>query len=282
MSDDFIKIKPKIGPIEFDLNVLWRRLMQNEKTSEVAIVAYRFLRLFVDHGIAVTQIQQYLPEITLDKLATLNMLLAALNNEALDRAAKLFKVRRTWLDGVDDQIYEWQTCYKTPARMFEDLASLEKQIGSFPVRALYCGRKPDRSDDKEQPLVLLLVEKIRDMGDEQICRYIIYGDSWDWRHPICRIQLKSMARLVDKVYGMPVPLYHVKPNVLERIREGKCVPREFLNRSPLTEPSLEDYALSQNESAQSKEHDELPHVFEYIKFHDLENVAHRALRGSCE
>jgi integrase len=115
-----------------------------------------------------------------------------------------------------------------------------------------------------QPLALLLVEKIKDLGNEEICRYIIYGDTWDWSHAICRIQLKAMARLVDMIYESPIPLYHVKRDVLEKIRLGKFVPRQFLTGSQLTEPSLEDYAHSKQESAQSKESDELPLVLEYI------------------
>lgn len=277
MSDDFIKIKPKVGPFEFDFNALWRRLMRNENQSQVNIVAQRFLRLFADHGVAVTQIQQYLPEITLGKLGNMEALLGALDNHVLDQAAQLFKIRRQWLEGVDDQIYEYETCYKIPSRLFEKLANLKKEIGSFPVRALHSGRMLDGTIGNEQPLALLLVEKIGDLGDEEICRYTIYGDPWDWSHPVCRIQLKAMVRLIENVYESPVPLYRVKRDVLEKIRTGMCVPREYLKGSPLTEPSLEDYALSEKETAQSKESDELPHVLEYIKNKDLESIVRRTL-----
>jgi hypothetical protein len=43
--------------------------------------------------------------------------------------------------------------------------------------------------------------------------------------------------------------------------------------------SLEDFALFPEESAQSKEAEELSQVVEYIEYHDLENVAKRALDG---
>jgi hypothetical protein len=41
--------------------------------------------------------------------------------------------------------------------------------------------------------------------------------------------------------------------------------------------SLEDFALSPEESVQSKEAEELSQVIEYVKYHELENVAQRTL-----
>ena len=46
----------------------------------------------------------------------------------------------------------------------------------------------------------------------------------------------------------------------------------------LTEPSLEDFGLSREESRIAKEVEELPEVLEFIKFHDLEPLA-KSLRN---
>jgi hypothetical protein len=252
-----------------------QRLLSGPDANPAAEVARRFLKLFNDHGVAETQIQQFLPQIALDKLHTQEALVGALTNDLLNQAAELFKIRREWLDGVDDRIYEYRSCYKDPQRFFEELASVKEEYDFFPVRALYTGRQLDGLDDREQPLALLLVEKLREIGEEEICRYIIFYDSWDWPHPPCRIQLKAITRVMDRVLHKVVPMYAVEPAILEEVREGKRIPRHCLRGSLLTEPSLKDYALSPEESRVDKECEELPAVLEYIKTHDLEAAASR-------
>jgi hypothetical protein len=143
---------------------------------------------------------------------------------------------------------------------------------SFPGRALYTGRPLDRDGDQGQAVVLLFVEKVQDLGEEEICRYLVYRDSWDWGYAPSRIQLKAIARIMDRIFSQPVPLYHTKPSVLEKVRLGELVPRAFIEGTPLTNPSLEDYALSPRESRHAKECEELPAVLDYIKHHDLQSV----------
>jgi hypothetical protein len=41
-----------------------------------------------------------------------------------------------------------------------------------------------------------------------------------------------------------VPLFQVETRVLSAIQEGRLVPRQYVNRCLLTDPSLEDYACS--------------------------------------
>ncbi|HXJ57765.1 MAG TPA: hypothetical protein VNU68_13995 [Verrucomicrobiae bacterium] len=279
MADDIFEIKPGVGWFKVNLRALWRRFATSGRCGPVTIVAERFLALFADHGIAPAQIQQFLPELTLDKLNSTDALLPALTNSVLDQAAALFKIRREWLDGVGDRIYDCKFCYKSPQRFFEALADLKNEGHAFPVRALYGGKQLDGSGDRCQPLVLLLVEKLRDLGEEEIFRYIIFNDRWDWGHAPCRVQLKTMARMMDRVLGKIVPLYRVDPAILERVHGGKCIPQQCLRGSPLTNPSLEDYALSAEESTVAKECEELPAVLKYINVHALEALALVQNRG---
>lgn len=55
-------------------------------------------------------------------------------------------------------------------------------------------------------------------------------------------------------------------------QDGRMVPASCLKGSPLTEPSLEDFALSPEESRQSKESEELPGVLEYIAKNNLDKI----------
>ena len=66
-----------------------------------------------------------------------------------------------------------------------------------------------------------------------------------------------------------MPIYTTKLADMENIREGRLIPRSCLGECLLSEPSLEDYAMTQEESFHAKEIAELPEVIEYINEHDL-------------
>ncbi|RFC40375.1 MAG: hypothetical protein DID89_2727546920 [Candidatus Nitrotoga sp. CP45] len=68
-----------------------------------------------------------------------------------------------------------------------------------------------------------------------------------------------------------MPIYTTKLADMENIREGRLIPRSCLGEYLLSEPSLEDYAMTQEENFHAKEIAELPEVIEYIEEHNLEN-----------
>ena len=268
MSTDLIEIKPGAFGVRINVNEIWRRLRC--KHSPASQVVRRFLDLFQAHGIAHPQIQRFLPQITLENLAP-DQLAAVLTNETIDQAATLFGVRREWLEGTDQQIYEPRYCYKVPRRFFQDLAQWQINLEAFSVRALHCGDL-DNTSSREQTVVLIVVEPIAKVGDKEICRYRIYHDAWDWGHLPCRLQLKATARLIHLGWQTPVPLYRVQQRVLERICAGKRVPRFEVKGCLLTEPSLEDYALGENESGKAQETEELGLVLRYFEYHQLADL----------
>lgn len=274
MGDDgIVEFKWGVGPVKLNIVALLRRLCKKAKTDPVAVVAHRFLQLFQQHDIAIPQIPRLVPQIMLENLRSIDSLLSAITSDVLEHTANLFGVRRSWLEGVDDCIYEWRSCYKQPHSFFENLAILNLPSNGFAVRALSTTKALDGQDDRVQPLALVLAEKVQDLENEEVLRYRVYGDAWDWSHAPCRIQLKAIARLILLICGRPVPLHLVKPALLERIIEGKCIPHSALKGCLLTDPSLEDFALSHKESVKAKETDELPAVLDYICRHELETLA---------
>lgn len=272
MADDIIEMKPGFGGFKVNLRALLRKLGSSDAPSPVAIVAERFLTLFEAHGVAPTEIQHFFPELTLDKLHSTEALLATLTDAFLNKIANLFAIRRAWLDGVDDVIYSTNYCYKAPERLFSTLATLQIRRHSFPVRALYAAKRLDARKDVPQPLALLCVEPLREIGDKEISRYTIFGDAWDWSEPILRIQLKAVTRVLQCQLGFNVPLYHVTEEQLDAVLEGRLIPRSLLSGCLLTEPSLEDFALSPDESRIAKEPEELSVVKDYIAKHNLESL----------
>jgi hypothetical protein len=60
-----------------------------------------------------------------------------------------------------------------------------------------------------------------------------------------------------------VPIHEVDPEVIEAITLGRRVPREASGTPRITEPSLEDYCLSREESLKARELEELIAVRAY-------------------
>jgi hypothetical protein len=278
MTEEKPSFNASVGPFSTDLVALWGWLKQRGKTDRVAVAAQRFLKLFEDHGVAVTQIQHFLPQLTLDKIQKPEALLSMLTPDMLEQAAQLFKVRRTWLEGVDNQIYDCAFCYQMPGIFFEELATVPRTNEYMPVRGLFCTGTLDYRNPKSQPIALVLIEKIRELGNTEIFRYRVFHDDWDWNYPNSRIQLKAIVRVMEQLHRGPVPLDLVKPAIVEQVQEGRLIPRPYLRRAPTSDPSLEDYACTKQEHAKAKECDELPDVQRYIKKENLLAIAKQKLK----
>jgi len=103
------------------------------------------------------------------------------------------------------------------------------------------------------------------VDDATIYRHHPFADGWEWSYPECRIQLKAMVRAL----GRPVPLYKVSDRQIEQAYGGSLFYRSVLKGPLLTEPSLEDYAMTPSESRRSRESAELPLVVSYMREHGI-------------
>jgi hypothetical protein len=223
-----------------------------------------------DHGVAASQIPRLLPQIKLNDLKSEDALLLALNHDLLNQTAQLFGVRTQWLEGIDDQIYMYHSCYKAPNVFFEGFASMcHRKDGSlyFPIRAFATRKDLDNTNPQQQLLALVLVEQIAILDDKEIFRYHIYNDEWDWGYAAARIQIKAMVRLVSTVIGVPVPLSIIKPHEIQSIFDGTIIPKRLIGNCLVSDPSLEDFAIT-NEYV-GKEMGELPEVLKYIEEYQL-------------
>jgi hypothetical protein len=280
-DEDIVEIKPSFGPFTFNLRALWRRLINKPEIDHVSIVAKRFIKIFEEHGVTTSQIPRLIPEITLDKLQSSTTLLPALTSDVLEKTANLFKIRRAWLEGLGNQIYDCLWCYKDPERFFQELATLKIERLNYSIMAFCCTQTLDKNNKLRQPIVIVFAEKLTDLDGEEIYRYRIFDDGWHWDYWKCRIQLKAMARVVYQVLHVCIPLYLLESETLFEIESGHHVPRAWLkSHRRLHDISLEDFGLSPDESAVSAESEELPHVLEYIKAHKLEKIARKELQKS--
>jgi hypothetical protein len=261
MGTDLLEIRPALGPFKLNFNELYRRLRSRRQSDGVA---ERIVWLFGQHGIAPTQIQRFVPAVGLDKLEPEKME-TVLNDCILQQITDLFGVNREWIEGTQREIYPYRSCYKQLTSLLEVLPHSEGLLAHFPVRVLFEGSDLDRSSSKSQFLALVVCEPIGSIGEKQVFRYQVFRDEWDWTHRGCRLQLKAMARWLDQVRKIPTPLFRTTRKNIDRILQGRHIPRLELDRCCITEPSLEDFALARSESVQARDVDELDDVIAYLK-----------------
>lgn len=254
------------------LNILSNIFKSKQKPLPVSIVTDRFRQLFLDHGISSTQIPRVFSEVSLEDLQSNEALIKILTPNLIEKVANFFDVKSEWIEGVEDTISNPVNCYKSPEKFFNYFNKINHKSVLLPVRALTSAEKLDYQNRNDQPIVLIVLEKIFDLNEEQIYRYKIIDGEWNWAHEPCRLQMKSMVRVLHNKHGMIVPLFKVEQSVLEDIANCRLNPKEYVCRGLTTNPSLEDYALSSAESRVAKEVDELPLVQAYIQVHNLLDI----------
>ena len=244
----------------------------NKKPTNLVIS--RFFQSFQDHGVEKTQIPNLLPQVSLSAIASSSELLKVLTPDVLEQTAQMFGIRRQWLEGVGEQIYEGQYCYQAPERFFEHIARCN--LHDFPFRILSSHKQLDRHSPEDQRLVLVVVENITRIGEQEINRYHLFAGGWRWNYEPTRIQLKALARVVHRHFPTPIPIFKIERKSLDALEAGQLIPHSLVRGGLCPDPCLEDYALCASESRVAKEVDELPQVLEYITAHKLDELA-RAL-----
>lgn len=158
------------------------RIFGEKQQKPIDLLTQRFVQAFQNHGVEASQIPRLLPQIQLSDLESPQKLLAALSPAIIDQTAKLFGIRSQWLEGVDDQIYEYLACYKDPGKILRHLSELQKsgKSADFPFRILSTSKQLSSANSSYQLLAPVLLETIACLGDQPIYRYHIYRDGFDW------------------------------------------------------------------------------------------------------
>lgn len=248
------------------------RLGQRKIVGQLNIVYQRFVEIFHWHGVETSQIPRFLSDLKLSDLESSERLLSVLSPQILDHVAALFGVRLRWLEGVDDQIYDYLGSRKQPKVILDRINAVltdETSRWEQPIRILTTRKKLDYRSSDVQDLAPVIVEKIAELGDEPIYRYHVFRDGFPWDHAPARIELKALARTVYKKLGITVPLYEISGKEMHELLEGRLIPGFLRDACHISSPSLEDYALATTESGAAKETEELEDVLRYINEQNL-------------
>ncbi len=260
-------IESKIGPDWFNVNILALFRWICRKKSKTEILLERFKQLCRDHELQAVQLLQLLPP---DIKATAADLLddekvpAILTNDMLSWLAGTFGVRRAWLEGQDEQVYDRVFAYKVLDKFFGDLDKrglLGVDLQPFLLHEEGCPLA-DRRNAHQMP-VLVLVQTVAELGDRTIRRFIICGDSWNYAHPPCRIHLKTISRIFYKAFHSNTFLFPVTRKRLQAVRRGEVIPA-WLPEDVGHLDTFEEFALSAEESHIAQETEELPMVLDLI------------------
>ena len=247
-------------------------ITNKQKPNPIDLIPSRFLQAFNNHGVETSQIPRLFPILTLDDLKSPQSLLPKLTSILLDEVAKFWGIQVEWLEGTTDTIYPFWSCYKEPNIFFELLNKIKREdYIDAPMRIITTSSKFDFKDSSFHPFILVVVETFGEIGENKLSRYYIDSE-WDWSHEPCRIQIKAMASIYYKNIHKPIPIYKVSDEDFEALVALERIPKKFMRGAISTDPSLEDFVLNKHQSAQPKDSEELPSVFEYIKKLNLEEI----------
>lgn len=171
--------------------------------SSPEAVAQRFISLFEHHGVQRSQIPAFFGrDLQLKDFKNTDTLIDKLSDPVLHDACELFGVRREWLDGVDEDIYELHDFYKHPEGyrtylndLLTENASLEGELWVFDELAA------------TNPALLLLKEQCGEVGDRIIYRYHLCS-GWLYNYWKCRAYLTACVAIAWKkevyIYGRKI------------------------------------------------------------------------------
>lgn len=153
----------------------------------------RFVQLFERHGVHRNQIPRFFDHgLTLKDVNSDEALIEKLSETLIQDACDLFAVRREWLDGVSDEIYEVHHFYKYPSefeKFIQNLTRDSEETGRLWGKVIIPSSKNIRSE-----ALFFIEERIGYLGNEPICRFHLTG-AWSYDYWKCRAYLAACVSI---------------------------------------------------------------------------------------
>lgn len=211
-----------------ELNSAWTLLARvlglfkrrKQRVQEQESVATRFVRVFEAHGVHRNQIPRFIGHgLTVKDVKDEDSLLAKLDEPLLDAVCEKFAVRREWLDGADEQVYEIHDSYPVPEHFAEFLATLKTNNEAGELNGyLLVPHKANRDSDA----LLILSDVVGQIGDTAIRRYHLcqYPSFGYWKS---RVHLTACIAIAWK-NGIYVKGLRMPHGEVQRMFHGTSLP----------------------------------------------------------
>ena len=186
----------------------------------------RFIALFEHHGVHRNQIPRFFDHgLTVKDVSSDEALTEKLTEKVLQDACDLFAVRREWLDGVSDEIYEIHEFYKHPVEFEQFIQQLGRESdehGRLWGKVIIPSAKNIRSE-----ALFFIEERIGYVGNESISRFHLTG-TWSYDYWKCRAYLAACVSIAFR-NGCHVNGSVVDRKYLKNVTQGL----EFINPQAL-------------------------------------------------
>lgn len=240
-----------------------RHTLPNE---QVYSLVERFISVYKSHGVDRTQIPRFLGEeftLALADVSNNEKLLYALDEKIVNATCELFGIRRGWLDGHNERIYDTLMVYKDLPRFVRFIRELKEQ---YPEKVcfLYAYKSTKASPDlfKSRPEIsLVFAAPITDIDQRTIYRYYPLHGPFPWDHAPARFSLIAYFTLAFATPGLTLKGVDVTHKLIGGLAEGKIIP-ETVSREGIWHP--EDYAFSSACREMPIDSKEISAFWEYI------------------
>lgn len=254
-----------VGAVAAVLSIPFFKRQKRQKNHALS-VAVRFISLFKAHGIERTQIPRFLGEafnLTLADISTDGNLLRVLDERILDEVCNLFGVRRAWIDGACEQMYDRQMHYKDLPEFARFIAQLIAKHPDEPcILHAYKPSKTSADLFKNHPdISLVLAEPISDFDGVTIYRYYPLHGPLPWGHAEARFNLYAFFTLAFSTRGLVLKGHDVPSKLISELSEGKVIP-ETIKAEGSWHP--DDYAYSSISHEMPMDSHEIDEFWKYI------------------
>jgi len=235
----------------------------------------RILRLFEVHNINEEEIPLLLNEwfgITYyDVLTDKESFQRKVTKEMVDFLALNFGVDKQWLYGNSVNMYKEEYGFYKNVKKFGDYIGERK----YQIENLYILTEsiPDKKkDEKNDSNYIYIVVQYRKFNypesDKPIYTYELFHETCRWGYWKCRYNFKSFLLYLERKHRVGITFYtgYAIPNIekdIYKFNEGKIDFDGLIENRRMWYP--EDYILTEKQSVQAKETDELSEVLEEIK-----------------
>lgn len=241
-------------------------LAQLTKNDFVYALINRFIKVYEIHDIAITQIYTFVDKkfnLGLKDFKDSDSIINIISDDLLNWTASTFGIRREWLDGKDESIYQTRDYYKNIHTAIGDFIKLLDKGYDVDVLFLKSSKILNNQSENDQPAGLIVRIYFDEGFGRKIYKYKIIRTYWNWGYWRTRYQLKALIWLFRKL-DINIDGYDTDKKELDDLLSGRVFPQTIIDNLRGVTWYPDDYIDSLDSSVQAKETDERELVYRYF------------------